>query len=423
MSANQIVRQMSAAERREFMGKAEILINPNWTQIRKALSSAQARTRINRLSDKAVKAAWQEVMRQEQVLVTLGDVTCPSYYRYDLGSTVFQAMRITDDIVGVYIERLLTPPGEATRLPLRYFPDQPRVRFESAMLTFWMQLSDEQLEMLQRLLMLTYFPRSCASINRLFEVSHPRFVSEVAVSLQDLANHLSAQQQDSITWAALKKQYPAIASRFSDVLLSLACKNRITVQALRDYCDAGQLFSLGFQHWSGACRTFPDVQLVMQINSRGLTQPVIAAFGSSAAKKMRRLEQMHPMTLHTIGWLRIHIDETNKLLFIDEVQSDFLESARYWQSVRNPVGLSNQAVTDLLGQAESWSRHGVATCLQWARDIGYQLGIHSRVSAAHNPCMTRSARKWTTYYGSLIKRFGFELTVIPGYPGKIHVLE
>jgi len=61
-------------------------------------------------------------------------------------------------------------------------------------ITDWMQHSDEQMEMLHYLLIMKGFFRSCASIDRLFDVSSSRIVQEVAVSLQELVNRLSGQR-------------------------------------------------------------------------------------------------------------------------------------------------------------------------------------------------------------------------------------
>jgi len=49
------------------------------------------------------------------------------------------------------------------------------------------------------------------------------------------------------------------------------------------------------------------------------------------------------------------------------------------------------------------------------------VSIHSRESATAKPGMTRSDRKWNTYYAPIIKRFELRETTVEGYPARIWV--
>jgi len=422
MVESPVVGHLSANEMKQILGRDQILINPSWPQVKKALTTAQARTRINRLPEQAVKQALKQVEGGDKELVTLGVVTCPQKYLYDLRSTVFQAIRITEDLVGVFISRLSAPPGTATTPPLRHTSEKPTQLCNEVIDTFWTQLNEEQMDEIRQRRILSLLPRSVTSMEILLGFTRPKFVSEATVALRDLAEKLQQNDLDSMSWAELKKFDQTTTTRFPQVLLSLADGNRITTQSLLEYCDSNQLFGLAYRRWEGPSRIFDAPQLVINVQSPELVRSTLKQLPSNTRLLLQGAAAHHPTELYTIGWLRIHFDQTNQIIFIDEVQSDFLEEMRPFQREGRHSDHRRVAM-EAAATAEPWARHGVATCLQWAREMGFRLGFHTWDSAGRIHHMTPSPRKWTTYYGKLIKRFNFRPMNVPRYPEKINILE
>lgn len=422
MAANAVVSELSSSEMKQILGRDQILINPSWLQVKKALTAAQTRTRINRLPEQAVKKALKQVVDGDEELVTLGVLQCPKKYFYDLNSTVFQAIRITEDLVGVFVSRLSAPPGQSTRPPLRHTSDRPTRWCNEVIDTFWTQLTEEQMDEIRQRRTLSLLPRSVTSMEILLGFTRPKFVSEATVALRDLAGNLQQHDRDGMSWAELKKFDQTTTARFPQVLLSLTEGNRITTQSLLEYCDANQLFGLAYRRWEGSSRIFDAPQLVINVQSPEIVRSTLKELPQNTKLLLEGVAAHHPTELDTIGWLRIHFDQTNRVIFIDEVQSDFLEQIRPFQQEGRDADYRRVAKA-ATAAAEPWARHGVATCLQWAREMGFRLGFHTWDSAGRTHHMTPSARKWTTYYGKLIKRFNFQPIAVPGYPEKIHILE
>lgn len=408
-----LAKSLTTEEREEFVGNQQLLINPTWQQVKKALTKAEYRTWINQLPPDLVRKTFKKVTSGQEELVTLGIVECPKKFIYNLNSTVFQAVRLYDDVVGVYIARQSAAPGTATEPPIHSFERQPTRWFDTVMNTFWTALTDEQMNRIRERMILRLFPNSFAELEILFGVNRPEFISEAALNIRTLAKRMHDQNVDQMTWGQLKKFDPVTTARYQNTLLALAENNVISRQALEDYCDASKIFTLAYGQWSGLQRIFAEAQLVLVIRSPALIEPTLNALPNQVTEKMISACRYHPSDMNTVGWIRLHIDHTNKIVFIDEVQSDFIEIAREHRETVQP----------LLNAAEPWARHGICTCLQWARQIGYRLGFHTRASAAQGEGRTPSARKWNTYYGQHIKRFKFTETVVDGYPGPINVLE
>ena len=134
----------------------------------------------------------------------------------------------------------------------------------------------------------------------------------------------------------------------------------------------------------------------------------------------------HPGQSNCVGWIRMHIDDENKLCFIDEVQSDTVEDLTDY--LRKNMGVLSSKdiryVNDYQQAVKHWHVHGMSCLMQWASEIDYDLGMHSRESAQITKIgMTTSDRKWNTYYGALIKRYSLLLTTVDGYPAPIWVAE
>lgn len=422
MVATADVTTRSAYETKQILGRDQVLINPSWSQVKKALTTAQTRTRINRLPEQSVKQALKKVEEGVEELVTLGIVTCPHKFFYDLNSTVFQAIRIGENLVGVFISRLSASPGTETQPPLRHKSDTPTPWCNEVINTFWTQLTEQQMDEIRQRRVLSLLPQSVTSMEFLLGFTRPKFVSEATIALRDLAKQLQEHGLDSMSWADLKKFDQKTTTRYPQVLLSLAEDNRITIQSMLEYCNANKFFGLAYQRWDGPSRIFDAPQLVINVQCPKLIRSTLQKLPQNTTDLLKGVARHHPTELETIGWLRIHLDQVNQIIFIDEVQSDFLEEMRSFQQEWHDPD-HERAATEAVAVAEPWARHGVATCLQWAREMGFRLGFHTWESAMCTRDMTRSPRKWTTYYGKLIKRFNFQQMEIPGYPEKIHILE
>ena len=132
----------------------------------------------------------------------------------------------------------------------------------------------------------------------------------------------------------------------------------------------------------------------------------------------------HPGQSNCVGWIRVHIDDENKLCFVDEVQSDTVEelSAYLRDNLSDLSSAQIRSIKDYLQAVKQWHVHGMSCLMQWVSEIGYDLGMHSRESAkASKHGMTPSDRKWNTYYGAFIKRYSMQSTVVDGYPAPIWV--
>lgn len=102
---------------------------------------------------------------------------------------------------------------------------------------------------------------------------------------------------------------------------------------------------------------------------------------------------------------------------MDEVQSDAIELAlKYSKDQRY-----TQAAKEFISECSSWNLHAFATVYQWANNIGYRAAIHSRESAKKIEYMTRSERKWASYYSPIIKKFKLRKQQFERYPAEIFI--
>ena len=127
----------------------------------------------------------------------------------------------------------------------------------------------------------------------------------------------------------------------------------------------------------------------------------------------------HPVTKYTVGWLRVHLDDSNKVCFVDEIQSDVIETLYETKQ----ANLQEKITVELIKQLSDWSTHGFNSVQEWATSIGYRTAIHSKESATASKTrgMTPSERKWQIYYQTIIHHFKLRLELIPNYPDKIFI--
>ena len=189
-------------------------------------------------------------------------------------------------------------------------------------------------------------------------------------------------------------------------------------------------FRLRFSVWRGAERIFRVPQLVLEVEAYDLLKEL--RFGTKEQQEVADFiigtaaYKWHPGQSNCVGWIRVHIDDENKLCFVDEVQSDTVEElSNYLRDNMSDISSDQvRCIKDYLQAVKHWHVHGMACLIQWVSEIGYELGIHSRESAKVSKYgMTPSDRKWNYYYGALIKRYSMQLVEVEGYPAPICVSE
>jgi len=136
-----------------------ILINPEVEDIRQALKTVQHRARERLLSEQAVLAAWQRFQAEALPGVGLSEaLEAPDFYRWALDTTLFQAVRITNELTGVILHRAAIEPGRRLAWPV---PGATGIAAEDAqwegtaidrrnaiVTAFWLHLSDADIEAL-----------------------------------------------------------------------------------------------------------------------------------------------------------------------------------------------------------------------------------------------------------------------------------
>lgn len=186
--------------------------------------------------------------------------------------------------------------------------------------------------------------------------------------------------------------------------------------------EFGRVFFLEEQDaitWSDEQMVFGGTQIVFQVCSRLLSTAEGAGHNSTfqLRRSLREAAEwsMHPVTAETVGWLRVHVDDLQRLVFVDEVQSDVVEHLL----ARAAEG--DVAAQMLARELTDWQVNGFASVRHWAAAIGYRVAMLSEESVAAIAAKTKSARKWNVYYGALIKRLGLARHACAEYPGAIFI--
>jgi hypothetical protein len=235
--------------------------------------------------------------------------------------------------------------------------------------------------------------------------------TELAEACRTIADTLQDEGKQHVRWAELKKRWPSVASRYQRDFVWYYWSDPLSVAQLRNI-DPDQRFVLAFGVWAGPQRIFPAKQLLIHVRAPDLFQEFQDRGGlhGVVADTAAEVGRHFPIA-DSIGWLRVHVDDGNRLCFVDEVQSDLLEALLQRKG--------NDVVKQFVDAAAQWHLGGFASIYRWARSIGYRAAIHSRESAAAKPGMTQSDRKWSTYYAPIIKRFGLREEEVKGYPARI----
>jgi hypothetical protein len=301
-------------------------------------------------------------------------------------------------------------------------------------------------------------------IARLTKGHKPVFCSLWQDAYAGIDASLRAEGKAHVTWKEFQARWPSLANTYRRRLVP---KIRQGVIQLADLADAAPApaFTLSLDVWEKYQCLFDAPQLVFQINSEYLyTCFAMENIETRMAvnEALLNMRPGHPVHEWTVGWLRVHVDDANRVAFVDEVQSDALETIiesynpnkqlrrdlerqlgyqqvfqqrgnpfTYLPSQRrgSPVGRKKPQIK-LVNKSDarrvervlaSWNLHGFATVQHWAHAIGFRAAMHSRDSAQQKPGMSPSKRKWNTYYAPIIKQFKLTAESVPGYPAPIMV--
>jgi len=430
---------LGAVELEMFAQRQEILLNPGEDDIGKALVRVQKRCRRNLLTPAEAIEVYRRVALQGGKAAHAGIRECPRGFDFGINSTVVQAVRLSDALIGVWVGRPQVLPGQVARPPV--WADsllEPMAWLNQVVTAFWTYLTDEQIAELRHRAVSAAMELAAESqwreghergerragirrrlqLQALFKRAEPVYMPELDLALRRVAESLGEQRMEQIDWRSFQQRWPSIAARYKRDLLGIFRQGTARAADLAQYRQRCDRYTVDFTTWSGLQTVFAATQIVFQICSPLLAdgeQP-----GAPGSKRLReslrkRAEKsFHPVTPETVGWLRVHVDDAHRLCFVDEVQSDVLEYLL-------ALAPSDDGAAELSRALSDWQTHGFSTVQHWASCIGYRVAIHSRESAAYIEGKTASDRKWNIYYGSLIKRFGLEKARVEGYPAAIFV--
>ena len=446
-----------------------LLINPTQDELMKALIGLQKRMRKNLLSCEQLRQLYED-SRQDgffSAYVSTTD-TAPQRYGFDYPSTQAAACRLGEGLIGFVLTRSLTPPGETIIPPIYPFHPgdsnfDPIAWRNGVITTFWTRLVDDELAALDRTAieqaMINVVRRRAAEARRaqrqrdrdrqqreldrrderqrlaiaeqrardqathLFKGVCPEYATHLSEACSQIASSLALEGRASVGWGEFKKRWPSVADRYQEDLLPLVEDGGISVAALQK-AQGARLFTLALSLWTGAQRLFDAPQIVFRVDAKELvtrmveSDPDLTIVVEKVRKQNCLTSRCHPVQEWTAGWLRVHVDDDNRIVFVDEIQSDTMEHLR--SLAKFSAKLLSAAHT--LAQAlRPWNLHGFASVCRWARAIGYAVGIHSAESRHLKPGMTHSERKWNQYYEPVIKQFGLSRQSIPGYPALIMI--
>ncbi|AGY92058.1 hypothetical protein SPICUR_05415 [Spiribacter curvatus] len=150
--AREYVRpEISEALYDELTEDRHLLINPDPSDLVRALDTVQHRSRERQLEAAALLDSWRRL--QSGVLDPVGiaaETHAPAHYQWPMRCTLFQAVTITPHLTGALIERAEIQPGEALSWPIPMTADSHLKRRNAIITAFWMQLSDHDIHQLDR---------------------------------------------------------------------------------------------------------------------------------------------------------------------------------------------------------------------------------------------------------------------------------
>jgi len=444
MGAGYVRPEFSKADLELVQAARCIVINPDRADVMEALAIAEKRCRKNRLPVEDALDAFNDLRNGCSDSIFLGFHECDGYFTYPIQVTVLQFVRLTDSLTGLVCDRQTVEPGCCSNPPIDvpedgiFSGDTPVQNLNAVLAYFWPFLSDEMLDKLHNLCSLYVMgtlvparragwtpqesePAHYLAMKALYRGLEPEFTAEFAGHCRTIAHELTRSKLTSISWRDLKKQYPGVSARHQSELLSLVNDHALTVDALLSI-DKTNEFDIRLTTWFGEMRIFDEPQLVLQLRNQ-LIHSEFCDRGASYQRFSELLREQakglhHPATENTVGWLRVHVDDKNRLCFVDEVQSDAMEIALEYSRKRSEY---SRAAHEYMQRCSRWQMHAFSTIYHWALSIGYRAAIHSKDSARTVQFMTPSERKWNTYYRPIIKEYHLKVERFTGYPERIYV--
>lgn len=423
--------------------KTLILIDPDWTDLRKALKTVQKGTRKNKLHEDDLKTLFDTSGEASFFSAWLHSVKkAPLRYGYDYPSSQAAACRLPSGSTAFVLRRISTPPGQAILPPV--YPSKPSDRSfdylkwrDSVVSVFWTHLTDAELEEIESVTttetMIRLQPRRATRervararrlaneramrkmLQTLCRGITPIYASELSDRLAHIADDLTIAGQDNIPWRMFKKNWTALVDKYQDDLVPLVENAHLSVEAMRSFVQPRR-YTLSLGVWTGMQRIFPVPQLVFHINCEPVLEDLVQQdlACERIVGKITRHNQVlagsHPLRKWSVGWLRVHLDEANRLVFIDEVQADSLELLRTQTS-----GPDAECAKRAQKSLARWNLHGAASVHRWGHQIGFRLAMHSKASLRKKSGATQSERKWNTYYKPIIKAFGLKEITVQDY--------
>jgi hypothetical protein len=420
--------------KKELLGKRQILINPGESDIKHALKTVQKSCRRYLLNEIDVLAAWNKFINDFSPSVSLGIIKCPRNYGFNMEGTLFQAVKLLPNLIGVVIGRELAIPGQSTQAPVSVGLNMPKRWLNEVISTFWTHLTDQEIQELNHKALAIVMSsnlddseinshilkRRQLQLQALINNATPQYISEYQSMAKTISNELFLGDKHSISWSHFQKKWPSFSARYKRKLIPIIHNGQILVSQLS---EGHPKYELNLDLWTGAQKTFPQPQILFRITASELFKEIVTKSDAHASLihylKAQSEISHHPVTTNTVGWIIVHQDDSNKICFIDEIQSDVLETL-YEKKQANP---QEKLTAELIKQLSDWSTHGFNSVQEWATSIGYRTAIHSKESATASKTrgMTPSERKWQIYYRTITHHFKLRLELIPNYPDKIFI--
>lgn len=365
MSRNYVRPELQDSDLSDFMLIQNICINPTIADVASILKKVQGGSRKNIIDIDDIKLALEKVLDGNSDIESLGKYNCRKPLKNNPNSTIINIVRLTSNLVGfTFVRDSVDSTGAATLLCNEFDVvkrlQNPASWYNRIISLFWTHLSDDEIDEI--------------------ESNISRYVLECSRSKSGRRVEIRKRVLNSI-YRGVK---PEIISEVNDG----------NIKNLNDYKNITD-FSIHLSFWTGSERIFDQPQLVLSIRNISIHHE----FSSSSvehqyvSKELKKIasKKNRPGTTNTVGFFRVHIDDDNKICFVDEVQSDILDLA---------VTLDQDAAKEFVQKCQDWSVHGFCTILRWADEIGYKVGIHSIDSA--KVVKGDFENKWNKNYHPLI---------------------
>ncbi len=192
MARDYIREELTSADINLFQAGKSIMLNPELPDIAKALRKAEKGCRKNKLPIKEAKAAWRTVVEDKADIANAGYWSCPQNFKYGVEGTVLQIIRLSENLTGLYCDRIKVLPGKSSEYPIpgldnKTVDKRPALWIESILQIFWMQLSDNEIDDIDQDFARRFIEGSASAkkrklhkknIQALFRDTPPEFISE-----------------------------------------------------------------------------------------------------------------------------------------------------------------------------------------------------------------------------------------------------